>query len=146
MEPTESSYEVRYFRLGERFPFRDLPIMPTVCLLVADRIDPPYEYAELVTDLISIGCGFFMTWGATASKFEDVLDETIVDLSIQRNDNTFAVTTAHQGEAAEDVAFFMLRAALPGEQSIRCCVGVADNLSSVRVDDLRSEIQKFVGN
>lgn len=120
--------------------------MPTVCLLVADRIDPPYEYDDLVTNLMSVGCGFFMTWGATASKFEDVLDETIVMLSIKRDDDTFAVTTAHQDESAEEVAFFMLRTAIPDERHIRCCVGIADDMPSARVDSLRSEIQKLVGN
>jgi len=120
--------------------------MPTVCLLVSDRIDPPYAYEELVTDLVSVGCSFFMTWGATASKFEDVLDETIVMLSIERDDGTFAVTTAHQDESTEDVAFFMLHTAIPDERRIRCCVGVADNVASVSMEDLRNEIQKIAGN
>jgi hypothetical protein len=146
MGAAASSDQLRYFRLGERFPFRDLPVMPTVCLLVADRIEPRYGYEALITDMMAIGCGFFMTWGEAARKFEDVIDETIVHLSTERNDNTFAVTTAHHGESAKDVAFFMLKAALPGEQAIRCCIGVADNVASVSVDDLRDEIQKLVGN
>jgi hypothetical protein len=46
MEVGATSYEFRFFRLEERFPFRDLPVVPTVCLLVADRIEPPYEYVD----------------------------------------------------------------------------------------------------
>ncbi len=146
METAEQSYEFRYFRLGGRFPFRDLPVMPTVCLLVADRIDPPHEYDELVTDVMSVGCGLFMTWGEAASKFEDVIDRIIADLSIKRNDDTFAMTTAHDSETAEDVAYYMLKLALLGEHHVRCCVGVADNVASVSLDDLRNEIQKLAGN
>ena len=141
-----SSYEFRVFRLEQGFPFRDLPGMPTVCLLVTNRIDPPSESAGLVTDLMAVGCGFFMTWGAAASKFEDVLDETVVDLSIERNDDTFAMTTAHQDESAEDVAFFMLKSALPDEQSIRCCIGFAGDVESAREEELRREIQKIAEN
>ena len=139
-------YEFRHFRLEERFPFRDLPVMPTVCLLVADQIDPPYEYDEFVMDLMTIGCGYFMAWGAAANKFEDVLDENIVMLSVKRNDDTFAMTSAHEDEPAEDVAHFMLKLALLGEPAIRCCIGFADHVSALRQDELRREIQKIMGN
>jgi len=146
MTAAAPSYEFHFFRLEERFPCRDLPVMPTVCLLVADQIDPPYEYDELVTDLMAVGCGFFMTWGVVASKFEDVLDDTIVMLSIKRNDDTFALTTAHQDESAEDVAFFMLKSALPDERAIRCCIGLAGHVPSAREAELRREIERIVGN
>ncbi|HEY3148299.1 MAG TPA: hypothetical protein VGJ75_18220 [Dongiaceae bacterium] len=141
-----SSHDFRFFLLEQGFPFRDLPVMPTICLLVADQIEPPYEYDGLVTDLMAVGCGFFMTWGAAASKFEDVIDETVVDLSIKRNDGTFAMTSAHQDESAEDVAFFMLKSALPDEQAIRCCIGFASHVPSAREAELRREIEKIVGN
>lgn len=146
MDEAAPSYEFRHFRLEERFPFRDLPVMPTVCLLVANRIDSPYEYEELVTDLMAIGCGYFMAWGAAARKLEDVLDEITVMLSVKRNDDTFAMTTAHQDEPAEDVAHFMLKLALPGEPAIRCCIGFAGDVPSARQDELQQEIQKIVGN
>ena len=147
MEEGATSYEFRFFRLEERFPFRDLPVMPTVCLLVADRIEPPYKYIdELVADVMAVGCGFFMTWGAAASKFEDVIDETIVMMSIERNDDTFAMTSAHENESAEDVAYFMLKLALLGEQTIRCCIAFAGDVASVSESELRREIQKIAGN
>ncbi len=133
-----SSHEIRFFRLEQGFPFRDLPVMPTVCLLVAERIEPPYEYGGLVTDLMAVGCGFFMTWGAAASKFEDVLDETVIML------DTFALTTAHEDESAEDVAFFMLQSALPDEPTIRCCIGFAADVPPSREVELRREIEKIV--
>jgi hypothetical protein len=140
------SYEISFFKLEEGFPFRDLPVMPTVCLLVAERIDPPYEYTKLVTNLMAVGCGFFMTWGAAASKFEDVLDETVAMLSIERNDDTFAVSTAHEGDTAEEVAFFMLQVAIPDERPIRCCIGIAGDVTSAREEELRRAIRKITGN
>ena len=146
MEKVATSYEFRFFKLEERFPFRDLPVMPTVCLLVADRIEPPYECTELITDLMAVGCGFFMTWGSAASLFEDVIDETVVMMSIERNDDTFAMTSAHANESAKDVAHFMLNLALLGEPAIRCCIAFAADVTSVSERELRAEIQKTAGN
>lgn len=140
------SYEIRFFKLEEEFPFRDLPVMPTVCLLVAERIDPPYGYTKLVTDLMAAGCGFFMTWGAAASEFEDVLGEIVAMLSIERNGDTFAVSTSHEGDTAEEVAFFMLQVAIPDERPIRCCIGIAGDVTPAREEELRSAIQKIAGN
>ena len=146
MNAAAPSFEFRYFRLAQGFPFRDLPPMPTVCLLVADEREPPYEYDELVTDLMSIGCRSFMTWGKAAKKFEDILDETIVILSMERGSEAlFAATTAHQDESAEDVASFLLEVAIQGEHAIRSCVGFSDDVSANELE-LRREIPKIVGN
>jgi hypothetical protein len=122
--------------------------MPTICLLVADRVDPPYDYDELVTDVLTIGCRLFMTWGEAASKFEDVLDETLIGLSRRNDDDSLVgfLTSSHADQSAEDVASFMLREIFSDEPIIRCCVGFRDGTSPSRELELRREIAKIVGN
>jgi hypothetical protein len=145
MEESRRTYELNFFKLDEPFPFRHLPPMPTICLLVADHVDPPYDYDDLVTDSLAIGCRLFMTWGEAAAKFEDVLDETLLGLSLRNDDDSLVgfLTSSHVDESAEDVASFMLKAMFSDEPVIRCCIGFASHVSSVREDELRQEIQKM---
>lgn len=148
MAESKRTYELKFFNLDEAFPFRHLPPMPTICLLVADRVDPPYDYDDLVTDFLAIGCRLFMTWGEAAAKFEDVLDETLIDLSNRNDDDSLLgfPTSSHKDESAEEVASFMLKEMFSDEQAIRCCVGFRDKGSPSREAELRHEIAKIVGN
>jgi hypothetical protein len=148
MPGSKRIYELNFFRLGEAFPFRDLEPMPTVCLLIADRVEPPYDYDDLITNFLAIGCHFFMTWGEAAERFEDILDETLVSLSLEKGDDGLlsVLTTSHKGESAEDVASFLLESASPDEPVIRCCIGFRGGGLSAREDELRREIAKIVGN
>ena len=142
------AYELNFFKLDEAFPFRHLPIRPTICLFVADRIDPPYDLDELITDCLAIGCRLFMTWGDAAEKFEDVLDESLVDLSMRNDDDSLLgfLTSSHADQSAEDVASFMLKEMFSDEPFVRCCIGFRDDGSDSREAELRHEIEKIVRN
>ncbi len=94
--------------------------MPTVCLLVSDSFGTSLDLAELVDVLVPIGCRYFLTWGAAADDLHDALDEVLED----RGGNFLAaVTASHKGDQIEDIAWFTVNAAMPGEISLRCCVG-----------------------
>ena len=148
MTGATQTHELTFFRVDEAFPFRHLAPMPTVCLLVADRVDPPYDYDDLVTNFLAIGCRFFMTWGHAANKLEDILDETLVSLSLDKKDDSLlsVLTTSHQDEPAEDVAFFLVKTAIPDESAIRFCIGFHNGDLSSRENELRREIAKIMGN
>lgn len=148
MEEPSRTYELNFFKLDEPFRFRHLPPIPTICLLVADRVDPPYDYDDLVTDFLAIGCRLFMTWGKAAAKFEDILDETLLGLSMQKDDDSLVgfLTSSHEDQSAEDVASFMLKEIFSDELVIRCCVGFRDGGSPSTEAELRREIAKIVGN
>jgi hypothetical protein len=148
MEEANRTYELKFFKLDEPFPFRHLPSGPTICLLVADRVDPPYHYDDLVTDFLAIGCRLFMTWGTAAAKFEDILDETLIGLSMKKDDDSLVgfLTSSHEDQSAEEVVSFMLKEMFLDEPVIRCCIGFRDGVSSAKEADLRRKIAKIVGN
>lgn len=80
-----------------------------------------------------------MTWGAAAEELHDALDEVLED---RGGDSLAAVTASHKGEPADDVAWFMANAAVPGESRLCCCVGYDDAVAGV--DELLKAVRAVV--
>jgi len=93
-----------------------------------DHLDPMPDIAKILKKMARHGCRFFMSWGAAADNLHDVLDALIEEEGIEFLD---IVTTSHAGESAEDVAWFMVNAAIPGELELQCCVGYTDSVVGI---------------
>lgn len=106
---------------------------PSVCLLVIDAISPAMDFDGLVRTLIPAGCQYFMILGDAAEEVHDALDYAIDDCDLGYLGTPTAV---HNDESAEDVASFLVNAAIPGETHVRCVV-VYDN-----EDDAVREIEQ----
>ena len=140
MGTSEPSCDLQVFKLG--MPLSDqLVKLPTVCLLAVDSLTPSLNLDVLVDRLVLAGCSYFMTWGAAADALHDAMDEVLEG----RGGGFLSVVTAsHRGEPAEDVAWFLVNAALPSETKLRCCVGYADE--TVGVDALLKAVRAAVPN
>jgi hypothetical protein len=138
MGTTKVDCELQLFKLGGRLS-GELAAMPTVCLLAADALSPSLDLSALVDRLVPAGCRYFMTWGAAAEELHDALDEVLED---RGGDSLAAVTASHKGEPAEDVAWFMANAAVPGESRLRCCVGYDDAVAGM--DELLKAVRAVV--
>lgn len=116
------------------FKFTELPrvqlslIVPTACLLVADEVPSAPIINDLVTALVSSGCSHFMTWGRAADALHDALDSVLE--SGEKDGFINVVTTSHGNETIEDIAWFLVNAALPGEEIMRCCVGFESEINT----------------
>jgi len=127
MSKTEPFCDLQVFKLGT--PLSDqLVKLPTVCLLAADSLNPSLNLDVLVDRLVLAGCSYFMTWGAAADVLHDSLDDVLED---RGGDFLSVITASHKGEPADDVAWFLVNAALPGEIELRCCVGYAEEVAGV---------------
>jgi hypothetical protein len=135
---TKVDYELQLFKLGSQLS-GELAKMPTVCLLAADALSASLDLSALVDRLVPAGCCYFMTWGAAADELHDALDEVLED---RGGDFLAAVTASHKGEPAEDVAWFMANAAVPGESKLRCSVGYDDAVAGV--DELLKAVRTAV--
>lgn len=130
MATTKVDCELQLFSLGDRL-IGDLAAIPTVCLIAADAINPSFDLSALVDRLVPAGCLYFMTWGAAAEELHDALDEVLED---RGGDALMAVTASHMADSIEDVAWFMVNAAVPGESRLRCCICYDDAVAGL--DDL----------
>jgi hypothetical protein len=96
-------------------------VIPTVCLVVANRLSKRHFLAELINTFVPLGCNYFVAWGDAANETEDLLDD-ILETSGRKY--LHVATTAHANESAEDVANFAVYSANFGEQKIRVCVAL----------------------
>jgi hypothetical protein len=118
------------------------PTLPTACLLVMDTLSPTIDLNALVGSLIPTGCRYFMTWGRAAEELHDRLDDIIGE----RGWGYIGVLTAvHKDERSEDVAWFLVNAALPGEARIRCFVGYQneDDVVSELLAEVHAAVSEF---
>lgn len=114
---------------------------PSVCLLVIDAISPAMDFKGLVRTLIPAGCQYFMILGHAAEDVHDALDDAIDNCDLGYCGTPTAV---HNDESTEDVASFLLNAAIPGESNVRCVVGYDNEYDAVReiVQKLRVEYSR----
>lgn len=117
------------FEFDDISRIQSISFLPTACLLVADKIPPLLDINELVMALISSGCSHFMTWGGAANELHDVIDHILEDS--EKSDAITAVTTSHRDEDMEEVAWFLVNATHPGEETLRCCIGYSSNIDSM---------------
>ncbi len=132
--------ELFEFKLDQQFKAL-LPILPTVCLVAADVLNPTLDIGAIVDTFVPSGCKFFMTWGEAADELHDALDYALED----RGANFLhVVTTSHKGEPVNEVAWFLANSALPGEAKIRCCIFFADETAGVThlISAIRAETAK----
>ena len=115
---------------------------PSVCLLVIDAISPAIDFKGLMLTLIPAGCQYFMILGHAAEEVHDALDYAIDDCDLGYLGTPTAV---HNNESAEDVASFLVNAAIPGEAHVRCVVGYDNEDDAVReiVQKLRLEFSRI---
>lgn len=97
-----------------------LATKPTVCLLVADSLNPSLDLGGVLDGLVAAGCTFFMTWGKAADELHDALDGLILD---RGGKYLQVVTASHKGEPAPDVAWFAAHAAIPKSAQLRVALG-----------------------
>lgn len=128
MSAAARSCELQIFDLNVQ-SFDDIPVLPTACLLVMNTLSSTIDLNALVGTLIPAGCRYFMTWGRAAEELHDKLDDVIYERGWGYKG---VLTAVHKDECAEDVAWFLVNAALPGEARIRCCVGYSDEDVAVR--------------
>lgn len=114
---------------------------PSVCLLVIDAISPAMDFKGLVRTLIPAGCQYFMILGHAAEDVHDALDDAIDNCDLGYCGTPTAV---HNDESTEDVASFLLNAAIPGESNVRCVVGYDNEYDAVPeiVQKLRVEYSR----
>lgn len=93
-------------------PGRDLPdvgdLRPFRAVVIAeDAVDPAWQQA--VSDwLVASGCLYMMAWGCACDAWDTSVDIAYLE-SIGFGDmpeDTFVMTTAHQGESLSDVFWF----------------------------------------
>jgi hypothetical protein len=127
MSTTKVNCELQLFELSAGLS-GELAQMPTVCLLAVDTLSSRLDLSAMADRLVRAGCRYFMTWGAAADELHDALDNVLED---RGGDSLATVTASHKGEPAEDVAWFMANAAVPGERKLRCCVGYDETAANV---------------
>lgn len=113
----------------------------TVCLLVIDAVSPAMDFEGLVRALIPARCQYFMILGHAAEDVHDALDHAIDDCDLGYCGTPTAV---HNDESADDVASFLVNAAIPGEANVRCVVGYDKEDDAVReiLEKLRIEYSR----
>ncbi|WP_429950920.1 hypothetical protein ACQYWY_04710 [Comamonas sediminis] len=102
---------------------------PSVCLLVIDAISPAMDFKGLVRTFMPAGCQYFMILGDAAEDVHDALDYAIDDCNLGYLGTPTAV---HNDDSAEDVASFLVNAAIPDEANVRCVVGYDKEDDAVR--------------
>ena len=127
MNKAEPFCDLQVFKLDAPLS-HPLAKLPTVCLLAADSLSPSLNLDALVDSLVLAGCSYFMTWGAAADVLHDSLDDVLED---RGGEFLSVITASHKSEPAEDVAWFLVNAALPGETELRCCVGYAEEVTGL---------------
>jgi hypothetical protein len=99
----------------------NLPSAHFVCFLAWDaRGVPVPTIARVVEWLLSKGAVYFVCWGSACELVHDIVDETIVELSLEddsheASDDHVIMTTWHSKESMEDALWFALHAAWPSE-------------------------------
>jgi len=118
------------------------PRKPTVCLVASDFLHESVDLTELVHDALNVGCGFFITWGAAADLIHERLDAVIEEMG---GEFLHTVTMSFKDEPIDDVAWFLVNGAFPGESILRCCVVVAKPLIGLNqlLAQVQGEINKY---
>jgi hypothetical protein len=132
--------ELLILDLDEWHPL-DARQMPTVCLLLADFEISALAISNIVQDLLSAGCTYFMTWGAHSEDAENKIDEIIESMG---DEYLSVVTSSHNGEPCEDVAWFFVNATIPQEHSLRWVV--CYKKSSDVLDALLKSVKQAIKN
>jgi len=94
--------------------FKEEIVKPTASILISDEPILIEILKPLIQNLYSIGCRHFMTWGDSAETLHDLVDEVLEGKCLLEG-----VTTSHDGESANEVAWFFLKATFPGENEVR---------------------------
>ncbi|MGE8492713.1 MULTISPECIES: hypothetical protein [Comamonas] len=113
-------------------------VWPTVCLLKIESLSDEFDWQKLVGLYISMGCEYFMILGSAAEDVHEALDYAIDDCNL----GDLGIPTAiHEGESIDDVVWFLLNSAIPGEKDVRCVFGYDYEDSAVReiLEKLRFE-------
>lgn len=104
-----SSCELRIFPDGALPDWAALGAARTICLM-----DSTYQLEELVLNAVDAGAFAFVCCGELADQVEDSIDEVL-----ERSEHMFDImTTAHNGETVDDIAFF-IAVALGGDEPFR---------------------------
>lgn len=106
---TMNSCELRMFLDGALPDWAALGTARTICLM-----DSTYQLEELVLNAVDAGAFAFVCCGELAEQVEDSIDEVLE----QSEDMFDIMTTAHNGETADDIAFF-IAVALGGNEFFR---------------------------
>lgn len=118
--------DLHILHLSEVEKLAGLSVKPTVCLIASDSLGETAPLARLLDVLASIGCQFFLTWGSAAEAIHDRLDELIE----QQGGEALEIATMSQNdETADDVAWFLLNAAIPGQADTRYVVVIDRSLA-----------------
>lgn len=120
------SLDLHILHLSEFERLKGLSVKPTVCLIGSDSLGEAGPLAELLDVLAGIGCQFFLTWGAAAEAVHDRLDELIEQ---QGGEALEIATMSQKDESVDDVAWFLLNAAIPGQADIRYVVVIDRTLA-----------------
>lgn len=113
----------------------------TVCLIASDFLYESSVLIALIESAMKIGCSFFMIWGDAADTLHDKLDDIIEE---RKGEYLQIVTMSHGDETVNDVAWFLVNAAFPGESVLRCCI-ITDT-DVVHMSQLVIKVQEEISN
>jgi hypothetical protein len=109
---------------------------PFVCVLTAATDDDAksVETTQLIERLLDAGCISFVCAGACAERLHDIVDEIFVG---DATTSHFArgvemMTTWHDRQTPEEVAFFLLRCAAPMAEAVTVLVVVEESDAALR--------------
>lgn len=117
-------------------------VWPTVCLLKIESLSDKFDLQKLVGLSIPMGCEYFMILGSAAENVHEALDYAIDDCNL----GDLGIPTAvHEGEPIDDIVWFLLNAAIPGEKNVRCVFGYDHEDGAVReiLEKLRFEYLRY---
>lgn len=139
MDTERSSRELQVYDLADCGSLGNQTFIPTVCVVASDRPPDSLVLGNLVEQAAKIGCHFFMTWGAAAEVLHDELDALIEG---KGSEYLNIATMSHVGESIEDLAWFLVNAAVPGAPVLRCCIVAGKPL--VGLERLVAEVQREI--
>ncbi|MGB9990878.1 hypothetical protein [Pseudoduganella rhizocola] len=104
-----NSCELRIFLDGAMPDWAAIGTARTICLM-----DSTHQLEKLVLNAVDAGAFAFVCCGEQADQVEDSIDE-----ALERSEDMFDImTTAHNGETVDDIAFF-IAVALGGDEPFR---------------------------
>ena len=96
--------DARSLEFGSPFPGEDFALL----LWVFDQHVSADQQAKLSASIVAAGCRFAVCAGFKCSSWDDSIDLAYLetDPELATSDDSFVMTTWHQDESIDDVAFF----------------------------------------